>query len=210
MKKYGDGFIVIGVSLDTDPKALTEYLRENGFLWPQLWEEGGLAGPPGQRDGHSDAAHDAADRQARQSAQPQRQRRRAGRRAEADPQAASRLPGRRSSSPERDRTKPKTGRGCRMGGLRGPLRFSARGESLYRKPSRRGGDSSPIIADSPLLDRSISPAMSQVRDCRESHRPEVKRNSVCFCPVVCHAAFVTRGAVLQFLRSPSAIGRSSA
>ncbi len=44
MKKYGENFVVIGVSLDADPKALTEYLRENGFLWPQLWEEGGLAG----------------------------------------------------------------------------------------------------------------------------------------------------------------------
>ena len=44
MKKYGDNFIVIGVSLDTDPKALTEYLKENGFFWPQLWEQGGLDG----------------------------------------------------------------------------------------------------------------------------------------------------------------------
>jgi thiol-disulfide isomerase/thioredoxin len=42
MKKYGDGFIVIGVSLDSDSKALTEYLRENGFFWPQLWEQGGM------------------------------------------------------------------------------------------------------------------------------------------------------------------------
>ncbi|HTU24765.1 MAG TPA: redoxin domain-containing protein, partial [Pirellulales bacterium] len=44
MKKYGDQFVVIGVSLDTDNKALTEYLRENGFFWPQLWEQGGLDG----------------------------------------------------------------------------------------------------------------------------------------------------------------------
>jgi thiol-disulfide isomerase/thioredoxin len=42
MTKYGDGFIVVGVSLDTDPKALTDYLRENGFLWPQVWEQGGM------------------------------------------------------------------------------------------------------------------------------------------------------------------------
>lgn len=44
MKKYGENFIVIGVSLDTDNKKLTEYLRENGFFWPQLWEPGGLDG----------------------------------------------------------------------------------------------------------------------------------------------------------------------
>ena len=42
MKKYGENFVVIGVSLDSDPKALTEYLRENGFFWPQLWEQGGM------------------------------------------------------------------------------------------------------------------------------------------------------------------------
>jgi thiol-disulfide isomerase/thioredoxin len=44
MKKYGENFIVIGVSLDTDSKALTDYLRENGFFWPQLWEQGGMDG----------------------------------------------------------------------------------------------------------------------------------------------------------------------
>ncbi|HEX4144304.1 MAG TPA: thioredoxin-like domain-containing protein [Pirellulales bacterium] len=44
MKKYGENFIVVGVSLDNDPKALGKYLNENGFFWPQLWEQGGLDG----------------------------------------------------------------------------------------------------------------------------------------------------------------------
>ena len=43
MRKYGDNFAIVGVSLDTDPKVLAEYLRDNDYLWPQLWEEGGMA-----------------------------------------------------------------------------------------------------------------------------------------------------------------------
>jgi thiol-disulfide isomerase/thioredoxin len=44
MKKYGENFVVVGVSFDSDPKALVEYLRDNDYRWPQLWEEGGQAG----------------------------------------------------------------------------------------------------------------------------------------------------------------------
>ncbi len=44
MKKYGDNFLVVGVSFDNDQKALVEYLRDNDYRWPQLWEVGGQAG----------------------------------------------------------------------------------------------------------------------------------------------------------------------
>ena len=36
------GFTAIGINLDSDPKLLTEYLRETSLSWPQLYEPGGL------------------------------------------------------------------------------------------------------------------------------------------------------------------------
>jgi thiol-disulfide isomerase/thioredoxin len=43
MRKYGDNFVVVGVSLDTDRKALINYLQNEDYRWPQLWEDGGMA-----------------------------------------------------------------------------------------------------------------------------------------------------------------------
>lgn len=41
--KYGArGFQLIGVSLDSDRSALTQFLGQNRLAWPQLYEEGGL------------------------------------------------------------------------------------------------------------------------------------------------------------------------
>ena len=36
------GFTAIGVNLDNEAKALTEYLRTTSLPWPQLYEPGGL------------------------------------------------------------------------------------------------------------------------------------------------------------------------
>jgi thiol-disulfide isomerase/thioredoxin len=41
--KYGNsGFEVVGVCLDQDLQAMTEFLKQNGPPWPQLFEEGGM------------------------------------------------------------------------------------------------------------------------------------------------------------------------
>jgi len=41
--KYGaDGFTLVGVNLDSDPKKLAAYLRQNRLAWPQLYEAGGM------------------------------------------------------------------------------------------------------------------------------------------------------------------------
>jgi hypothetical protein len=46
LSKYGKyGFEVIGVSLDSNPQDLGDFLRENELPWPQIWEKGGLDSP---------------------------------------------------------------------------------------------------------------------------------------------------------------------
>jgi thiol-disulfide isomerase/thioredoxin len=45
--KYGRaGFTVIGISLDSRPRDLAEYLAQNQLPWPQVYEEGGLDSRP--------------------------------------------------------------------------------------------------------------------------------------------------------------------
>jgi thiol-disulfide isomerase/thioredoxin len=45
LAKYGkEGFYAIGVNLDTDAKAATNYIRDEKLAWPQLYEQGGLDG----------------------------------------------------------------------------------------------------------------------------------------------------------------------
>jgi thiol-disulfide isomerase/thioredoxin len=44
--KYRDSFAVIGVSVDTNAKALKSYLGENPLPWPQIFEEGGQDSRP--------------------------------------------------------------------------------------------------------------------------------------------------------------------
>jgi thiol-disulfide isomerase/thioredoxin len=51
MKKYGGSFAVVGVNLDTDPKALNAYLAEARLPWPQIYEEGGLDSRPANQLG---------------------------------------------------------------------------------------------------------------------------------------------------------------
>jgi len=43
LAKYGQsGFTVIGVSFDSRPKILVDYLKENNVPWPQIYEAGGM------------------------------------------------------------------------------------------------------------------------------------------------------------------------
>ena len=43
--RYGkQGFSLVSVNLDTDPKTLAEFLRQNRLPWPQMYEPGGLDG----------------------------------------------------------------------------------------------------------------------------------------------------------------------
>ncbi len=50
-KKHSGKFTVIGVSLDSDRKALSAYLTENRLPWPQIFEEGGLDSAPANQLG---------------------------------------------------------------------------------------------------------------------------------------------------------------
>jgi peroxiredoxin len=45
-KKYGgrNGFEIIGICLDRDPKAMQAFLKQNRYLWPQVQEPGGFDG----------------------------------------------------------------------------------------------------------------------------------------------------------------------
>ena len=49
--KYGPAFTVLGVSLDTNAKAMSDYLAENRLPWPQIFEEGGLDSRPANQLG---------------------------------------------------------------------------------------------------------------------------------------------------------------
>ena len=42
--QYGGKFMPVGVNLDTDKKALSDYLKQNRLPWPQLYDTGGLDG----------------------------------------------------------------------------------------------------------------------------------------------------------------------
>jgi hypothetical protein len=44
-------FTIIGVSLDNNVKDLNNYLAENKLPWPQIFEEGGMDGPPANQLG---------------------------------------------------------------------------------------------------------------------------------------------------------------
>jgi thiol-disulfide isomerase/thioredoxin len=46
LAKYGKSLAVIGVSLDSDPKALSEFLATAKLPWAQIYEEGGLDSRP--------------------------------------------------------------------------------------------------------------------------------------------------------------------
>jgi peroxiredoxin len=46
LSKYNkDGFYAIGVNLDNDAKAATDYVRKENLGWPQLYDQAGLDGP---------------------------------------------------------------------------------------------------------------------------------------------------------------------
>jgi len=51
VKKYGDQFRVIGVSLDNQVTDLAAYLKENPLPWPQIYEQGGLDSRPANQLG---------------------------------------------------------------------------------------------------------------------------------------------------------------
>ncbi|NLE38902.1 MAG: redoxin domain-containing protein [Pirellulaceae bacterium] len=51
VKKYGDQFRVIGVSLDNQVTDLAAYLKENPLPWPQIHEQGGLDSRPANQLG---------------------------------------------------------------------------------------------------------------------------------------------------------------
>jgi thiol-disulfide isomerase/thioredoxin len=51
LKKYAGSLAVIGVSLDSDPKALGAFLAEARLPWPQIYEEGGLDSRPANQLG---------------------------------------------------------------------------------------------------------------------------------------------------------------
>jgi thiol-disulfide isomerase/thioredoxin len=44
LAKYGGKFLPVGINLDSDDKALADFLRQNRLEWPQLHEQGGLDG----------------------------------------------------------------------------------------------------------------------------------------------------------------------
>ncbi|MGD9127772.1 MAG: thioredoxin-like domain-containing protein [Planctomycetia bacterium] len=46
LDKYGTKLSVIGVNLDSDPKAVSAFLKENRIPWPQVYETGGLDSRP--------------------------------------------------------------------------------------------------------------------------------------------------------------------
>ena len=46
LQKYGGKFSVIGVNVDSDPKAVVAFLKENPTSWPQVYEQGGLDSRP--------------------------------------------------------------------------------------------------------------------------------------------------------------------
>ncbi|MGA2032910.1 MAG: thioredoxin-like domain-containing protein [Thermoguttaceae bacterium] len=49
--KYGSALAIVGVNLDTNVKALNDYLAENPLSWPQIFEEGGLDSRPANQLG---------------------------------------------------------------------------------------------------------------------------------------------------------------
>lgn len=51
-KKYhGDGFEIVGISLDSDPASIAPYLKQHKVTWPQIHEPGGLDSPPARAYG---------------------------------------------------------------------------------------------------------------------------------------------------------------
>jgi hypothetical protein len=43
--KYAkDGFVLVGVNLDSEPAAVADFLKAKRLTWPQLYEPGGLDG----------------------------------------------------------------------------------------------------------------------------------------------------------------------
>jgi hypothetical protein len=44
--RYGKGFAILGVCLDSNKGTLDAFLKKNRLSWPQMWEPGGLDGRP--------------------------------------------------------------------------------------------------------------------------------------------------------------------
>jgi thiol-disulfide isomerase/thioredoxin len=51
LKKHGNAFAVLGVSLDADVKDLNAFLAQARLPWPQIFEEGGLDSRPANQLG---------------------------------------------------------------------------------------------------------------------------------------------------------------
>lgn len=51
VEKYPKSFTVLGVSLDVDRKAMSDFLASARLPWPQIFEEGGLDSPPANQLG---------------------------------------------------------------------------------------------------------------------------------------------------------------